>query len=67
MLTLVTTLIGFVNLGVFTMVIAIAIAALKASLIATFFMHALYENKFSAGRDRRRRDVVSDHGDPDAR
>jgi cytochrome c oxidase subunit 4 len=44
-LTLITTLIGLVDLGVFTMIIAIAIAALKASLIASIFMHALFEAK----------------------
>jgi cytochrome c oxidase subunit 4 len=44
-LTLTTTLIGFVNLGPFTMIIAVGIAALKAALIAAFFMHALFEGK----------------------
>jgi cytochrome c oxidase subunit IV len=42
-LTLITTLIGFVDLGVFTMVIAVGIAALKAAIIAAIFMHALLE------------------------
>ncbi len=44
-LTLITTLIGFLNLGPFTMIFAVAFAALKASLIAAFFMHALFEAK----------------------
>jgi len=44
-LALATTLIGFVNLGPFSMVIAVTIAAAKATLIASFFMHALYESK----------------------
>jgi cytochrome c oxidase subunit 4 len=44
-LTLVTSLIGFVDLGVFTMVVAVAIAALKAAIIAAIFMHALLEAK----------------------
>jgi cytochrome c oxidase subunit IV len=44
-LTLITTLIGFVDLGVFTMVIAVGIAALKAAIIAAIFMHALLEAK----------------------
>jgi cytochrome c oxidase subunit IV len=44
-LTLITTLIGFVDLGVFTMVIAVGIAALKAATIAAIFMHALLEAK----------------------
>lgn len=44
-LTLITTLIGFVDLGVFTMIIAVAIATLKAAIIAAIFMHALLEAK----------------------
>jgi cytochrome c oxidase subunit IV len=44
-LTLITTMIGFVDLGTFTMVIAVAIAALKAGIIAAIFMHALLEAK----------------------
>jgi cytochrome c oxidase subunit 4 len=44
-LTLITTLIGFVDLGVFTMVIAVGIALLKAAIIAAIFMHALLEAK----------------------
>jgi cytochrome c oxidase subunit 4 len=45
MLALGTTLIGMLDLGPFNMVIAIAIALIKASLIAAFFMQALYEGK----------------------
>lgn len=44
-LALATTLIGFLNLGPFNMILAIAIATAKAALIASFFMHALYESK----------------------
>lgn len=44
-LTLLTTLIGFVDLGPFSMVLAVAFAVAKASLIVLFFMHALYEFK----------------------
>lgn len=44
-LTLITTLIGFLNLGPFSMVLAVTIAAMKAVLIAAFFMHALFEAK----------------------
>lgn len=44
-LTLITTLIGFLNLGPFSMVLAVTIAAMKAALIAAFFMHALFEAK----------------------
>ncbi len=44
-LALITTLIGLLDLGPFNMIIAITIATIKASLIAAFFMHALYESK----------------------
>lgn len=44
-LVLITTLIAMLDLGPFTMIIAITIAATKASLVAAFFMHALYESK----------------------
>lgn len=42
-LTLLTALIGFIDLGQFNIVISVAIAALQVSLIGGFFMHALYE------------------------
>lgn len=42
-LTLGTVLIGFLDLGWFSMFVAVAIAVIKATLIASFFMHALYE------------------------
>lgn len=44
-LTLLTSLIGLVDLGIFNLVTAVLIAAIKASLIAFFFMHAFYESK----------------------
>ena|SRR5579875_2976669 len=44
-LALTTTLIGFLDLGPFNMIIAITIATTKAALIAAIFMHALYEGK----------------------
>jgi len=44
-LTLLTTAIGFLDLGPFNTIIAVLLAATKASLIAMFFMHALYESK----------------------
>jgi len=44
-LTLLTTLLGFINMGPFSIVIAVALAAIKAALIAGFFMHALFEGK----------------------
>jgi cytochrome c oxidase subunit 4 len=42
-LTLLTVLLGYLNLGPFSMVIAIVIAALQACLIAGFFMQGRYE------------------------
>lgn len=42
-LTLLNTLIAFLNLGPFSTIIAIGIAAIMASLVAGFLMHALYE------------------------
>ncbi len=42
-LTLLTTLLGFLDMGPFNTVVALAIAAMKAALIAVFFMHLLKE------------------------
>ena len=42
-LTLANTLIAFLNLGPWNMVIAVGIATIMASLVAGFLMHALYE------------------------
>ena len=44
-LTLLTSLLGLVDLGRFSFVTGVTIAVVKASLIASFFMHALYETK----------------------
>src|SRR5579862_9030140 len=44
-LTALTTGLGFLDLGPFSTVIALLLAATKASLIAMFFMHALYETR----------------------
>lgn len=44
-LVLGTTLIGFLNLGHFNIVVAVAIAVIQACLVAGFFMQALYEGK----------------------
>jgi cytochrome c oxidase subunit IV len=44
-LVLATTLIGFLDLGPFSMGIAILIATAKAALIVAFFMQARYEAK----------------------
>ncbi len=44
-LTLLTSLIGLVDLGPFSLAVGVVIALIKASLIAIFFMHALYGSK----------------------
>src|SRR5690348_9391307 len=44
-LTLLTSLLALVDLGQFSFIAGVAIAAVKAALIASFFMHALYETK----------------------
>ncbi len=42
-LTLLSTLIAFVDLGGWSTVIAVGIAVIMASVVAGFLMHALYE------------------------
>lgn len=44
-LTLLNTLIAFVNLGGWSTIIAVGIAAIMASVVAGFLMHAFYETK----------------------
>lgn len=44
-LTLATTLIGYLNLGQFSIIVAVLFAMLKGSLIVSFFMHAKYEKR----------------------
>jgi cytochrome c oxidase subunit 4 len=41
-MTLITTLVGFVDLGRFNAVVALVIATFKASVVVLFFMHAKY-------------------------
>lgn len=43
-LTLLTVLLAYIRMGPFSMMIGIFIAAIQASLIAAFFMHALFES-----------------------
>jgi len=43
-LTLANVLLAYLNLGPFSMAISILLAAIQASLIAGFFMQALYES-----------------------
>jgi len=44
-LTAITVAAAFVNLGRFNIVVALAIATLKATLVVLFFMHAKYSPK----------------------
>ena len=45
-LTIVTVLVAQVHLGPFNLIVAMAIATIKASLVAMVFMHLFYDNKF---------------------
>jgi len=47
-LTALTVAASRLDLGAFNVVLALAIAGLKASLVAMFFMHLKYENRFQA-------------------
>jgi cytochrome c oxidase subunit 4 len=44
-LTVVTVAVSYVDLGGWNAVVAVFIAAIKASLVALFFMHLKYDNK----------------------
>jgi cytochrome c oxidase subunit 4 len=44
-LTAATVLVSYVNLGMGNVVAALAIASLKAALVALYFMHLRYENR----------------------
>jgi cytochrome c oxidase subunit 4 len=47
LMTLITTLVAFVDLGRFNAVVALCIAVFKASLVVLFFMHAKYSPKLT--------------------
>ena len=47
-LTVITVATSRVDLGAFNIVVALAIAGLKASLVALFFMHLRYESRFQS-------------------
>ena len=47
-LTVVTVISSRMDLGKFNVVLALAIASLKATLVAMFFMHLRYEHRFKA-------------------
>lgn len=44
-LTAITVTVSFIDLGAFNITIALAIASIKALLVAFFFMHLFYDNK----------------------
>jgi cytochrome c oxidase subunit 4 len=46
-LTVITTLVAFVDLGDFSVVVALAIAVVKMLLVALFFMHLRYSTKLT--------------------
>ena len=46
-MTLVTTVVAFVDLGRFNTVLALGIATFKASLVVLFFMHAKYSPRLT--------------------
>ncbi len=47
-LTLATVVTSRIELGTFNVVVALAIAGLKATIVALFFMHLKYEGRFQA-------------------
>ena len=44
-LTAITVLVSYVNLGVMNVVVALLIASVKVSLVALFFMHLKFESR----------------------
>ena len=44
-LTSITVFVSFIDLGPYNVTVALAIAAIKALLVAFFFMHLFYDNK----------------------
>ena len=44
-LTIITVAVSFVDLGAYNVTVALAIASVKALLVAFFFMHLFYDNK----------------------
>ena len=49
LLTVVTVLVSYVNLGLMNVVVALLIASVKASLVALFFMHLKSEDRLVWG------------------
>lgn len=48
-LSVITWLVSWVNLGLLNVTVAMIIASIKASLVALFFMHLKYENRLVWG------------------
>ena len=48
-LTATTVAVSYVNLGAWNVVVALALASVKAGLVALFFMHLKYENRLVWG------------------
>jgi cytochrome c oxidase subunit 4 len=46
-LTVITVGVSYIHFGVFNIVVALAVASIKASLVALFFMHLKYEDKLT--------------------
>ncbi|OGP06146.1 MAG: hypothetical protein A2Z91_06175 [Deltaproteobacteria bacterium GWA2_38_16] len=46
-LTVITVTTSYFNFGIFNIVVAMAIASIKASLVCLYFMHLKYDNKFN--------------------
>lgn len=44
-LTLLTTLLGFVDMGTLNTAVAVGLAGVKACIIGGFFMHGFYESR----------------------
>ena len=48
-LTVITVLVSYVDLGLLNVFVALGIASVKASLVALFFMHLKWENRLVWG------------------
>jgi cytochrome c oxidase subunit IV len=47
-LTILTVAASYVNFGEFNLIVALAIAVIKASLVVLFFMHLIWDKPFNA-------------------
>ncbi len=46
-LTVITVAVSYLHFGIFNIVIALAIASVKASIVALYFMHLKFEDKLT--------------------